>query len=90
MAAETYICRCERVTLAAVEAAIGEGNHTINDVKRRTRAGMGICQGIYCTASIAADLINAGGAASEIEPMTYRPPARIMALTVVGRPESET
>ena len=57
---EVYLCRCECVTAAAVEEAIAEGNLTINDVKRRTRAGMGICQGIYCVGEIANHLLGAG------------------------------
>jgi NAD(P)H-nitrite reductase large subunit len=43
---DNVLCRCECVAVASVDEAIAEGNLTINDVKRRTRAGMGICQGI--------------------------------------------
>ncbi len=73
------VCRCEGVDVAAIRQAISEGAITINDVKRRTRAGMGICQGIYCTRSIG-EMIHrqAGIALAEIEPMTARPPARLM------------
>jgi NAD(P)H-nitrite reductase large subunit len=73
------VCRCEEIDLATIQQAIREGAITINDVKRRTRAGMGICQGIYCTRAIA-DLIHeqAGVAYDAIEPMTARPPARLL------------
>jgi NAD(P)H-nitrite reductase large subunit len=47
------LCRCECISVEVVERAIAEGNRTINDVKRRTRAGMGICQGAYCVEHIA-------------------------------------
>lgn len=52
---------------------------TINDVKRRTRAGMGVCQGIYCAGTIAAMIHEQAGAPlAEIAPMTARPPARLI------------
>jgi NAD(P)H-nitrite reductase large subunit len=79
-ATETPICRCEMILRGAVEQAIAEGNVTINDIKRRTRAGMGVCQGIYCTGAIADALIEAGVEASAIEPMTARPPTRLINL----------
>ena len=51
---ETLVCRCESVSRAAIDAAIGEGARTPGAVKRRTRAGMGRCQGRYCESTIAA------------------------------------
>jgi NAD(P)H-nitrite reductase large subunit len=75
---EVVICRCECVTTAAVDEAIAEGNLTINDVKRRTRSGMGICQGIFCVSAIAERLIAAGVQPEQIEPMTARPPTRLV------------
>lgn len=73
------VCRCEEIDADAVRQAISEGAVTINDVKRRTRAGMGICQGIFCTRTIA-EMIHrqADVALEELEPMTARPPARLM------------
>lgn len=76
-----YICRCEEVPRSAVSEAISEGNLTLNDVKRRTRAGMGVCQGIFCLRSVAMMIENeAGIAADSLEPMTARPPARLVTL----------
>ena len=43
------VCRCEHVTEAEVTDAIRRGSHTIDGVKFRTRAGMGRCQGGFCT-----------------------------------------
>lgn len=44
------ICRCETVTEAEIIAAIKApcGAKTVDGVKRRTRAGMGRCQGGFC------------------------------------------
>ena len=44
----TIICRCEEVTLADIRKAVGDGAASINDIKRRTRLGMGHCQGRFC------------------------------------------
>ena len=77
------LCRCECVSVEAVERAIAEGNRTINDVKRRTRAGMGICQGVYCVEHIAAALVVAGVDLATVEPMTPRPPTRLTALGAI-------
>lgn len=45
------VCRCEQVTEAEIRAAIRRpvGARTIDGVKRRTRAGMGRCQGGFCS-----------------------------------------
>ena len=49
------ICRCEVVTEAEIRAAIRRpvGARTIDGVKRRTRAGMGRCQGGFCMPRVA-------------------------------------
>ena len=45
------VCRCETVTEAEVRAAIREpvGAKSLDGIKRRTRAGMGRCQGGFCS-----------------------------------------
>jgi len=50
---DTLVCRCEEVTLRAVEAAFDEGAGELGTVKRVTRAGMGRCQGRYCAPVLA-------------------------------------
>ena len=52
----SIICRCEVVTEAEIRAAIRRpvGACTIDGVKRRTRAGMGRCQGGFCMPRVAA------------------------------------
>ena len=80
----TSICRCERVSTEMVDEAIAEGNLTVNDIKRRTRAGMGVCQGIYCVGEIAHRLVTAGVESGSIEPMTSRPPTRLLPLRIAA------
>lgn len=43
------ICRCELVTEAEIEDAIDHGARTLDGIKFRSRAGMGRCQGGFCT-----------------------------------------
>lgn len=44
------VCECENVTLAEVEeAAADQTSYMISDVRRKTRMGMGTCQGAFCT-----------------------------------------
>ena len=49
------VCRCEVVTEAEIREAIRRpvGATTIDGVKRRTRAGMGRCQGGFCSPRVA-------------------------------------
>jgi len=52
------VCRCETVSEAEIRASIRcrIGARTLDGVKRRTRAGMGRCQGGFCTPRIIAIL----------------------------------
>ena len=52
------ICRCEVITEAEIVEAIRRpvGARSIDAVKRRTRAGMGRCQGGFCSPRVAAIL----------------------------------
>ena len=43
------ICRCEKVSEGEIREAIRRGSSTIEGVKHLTRAGMGRCQGGFCS-----------------------------------------
>ena len=43
------VCRCEGVSEAEVVEAIRKGHTTLDGIKYYTRAGMGRCQGGFCT-----------------------------------------
>jgi glycerol-3-phosphate dehydrogenase len=43
------ICRCEHISEGEVIEAIHRGASTLDGIKYRTRAGMGRCQGGFCT-----------------------------------------
>ena len=43
------LCECELVTLAEFETVAAEPtSHSLGDIRRRTRLGMGTCQGSFC------------------------------------------
>lgn len=48
----SLVCRCELVTEAEIHQAIDHGARTLDGVKFRTRAGMGRCQGGFCTSRV--------------------------------------
>ncbi len=52
------VCRCERITEGEIVRAIHENPpaRDIDGIKRRTRAGMGRCQGGFCQPAVAAIL----------------------------------
>lgn len=47
---ERLVCRCEQVSEGTIRDAMSRGIPvtTIDGIKRRTRAGMGYCQGTFC------------------------------------------
>jgi NAD(P)H-nitrite reductase large subunit len=86
----TFLCRCEEILDAEVVAAIAAGAMTLNDVKRRTRAGMGACQGIFCMPAIAALVAEATGMdVAVVAPMTARPPVRPIPLDALAEMEDD-
>ena len=46
------VCRCENISEAEVVAAIERGHTTLDGIKFYTRAGMGRCQGGFCSYKI--------------------------------------
>ncbi len=59
---DIIICRCQEVTRQEILQAIADGAVTVDGVKKRTRAGMGLCQGKTCERP---DCQNCGGADGE-------------------------
>ncbi len=46
------VCRCEKISEAEIVEAVRKGHTTVDGVKFYTRAGMGRCQGGFCSAEI--------------------------------------
>lgn len=69
------LCRCEQVTVARIRQAVhGGGATTVNQVKKLTRAGMGLCQGKTCARLLENLLAEMGHPCTE--PFKVRPPVR--------------
>lgn len=74
---DLIICRCEEVSLKEIEDAIDGGADTINEIKRCTRAGMGLCQGRTCRKLVEKILSHKKNLdPNKIKPANYRPPVR--------------
>jgi NAD(P)H-nitrite reductase large subunit len=74
---DCLVCRCEEVTEEQIIEAISEGCHTPTAIKRRTRAGMGLCQGRTCQRLVISILSRETSLkAGDIEPDSSRFPAR--------------
>ena len=55
------VCECENVTRAEAEEIAREPtSYIVNDVRRRTRIGMGTCQGNFCALRAASVFAEAG------------------------------
>ncbi|MEW6524030.1 MAG: (2Fe-2S)-binding protein [Bacillota bacterium] len=77
MNAETVLCRCEEVTREEILEAIAAGATTVDGIKRRTRAGMGLCQGKTCSRLVARELAQVLNThPAHILPPRPRPPVR--------------
>ncbi|MHB8170219.1 MAG: anaerobic glycerol-3-phosphate dehydrogenase subunit GlpA [Thermincolia bacterium] len=53
------ICECEQVSLAEIELNAVAGAN-LNDIRRKTRMGMGTCQGMVCTSRAIGQLYESG------------------------------
>ena len=74
---ELLICRCEEVSEEDIRKAVRDGADTISGVKRRTRAGMGLCQGHTCSKLIARIIAEeTGKSPADILTSSVRPPVR--------------
>lgn len=84
------ICRCEEVTLGQIRQAIKEGARDVTGVKRRTRAGMGLCQGNTCERLILAIIKQELGTnLPDLTPATDRPPVMPLTFGVLGGERNE-
>ena len=85
---DLIICRCEEVTKEEVLRVIADGARSINAVKKRTRAGMGFCQGKVCGNLVRQILAQEiGQKIQDLPPGTYRPPIRPIKVSVLGNKE---
>jgi len=85
---EILVCRCEEVTVAEIKKAIADGADDVVGVKRRTRAGMGLCQGSSCEKMVMQILgQELGLKPNEISPSSVRQPIRPVKFGVLAGEE---
>lgn len=81
---DIIICRCEEITKKDILDAIEDGCVSVVWVKRKTRAGMGLCQGRTCGHLVARLLAQETEAdPAEVLPDTRRPPVRPIPLEIL-------
>ncbi|SHK09617.1 BFD-like [2Fe-2S] binding domain-containing protein [Geosporobacter subterraneus DSM 17957] len=86
---DEIICRCEEITKEEIEKAIFEGATTVNEIKRWTRAGMGLCQGRTCRRLVERILAEKMNIQLEnVKPSTYRQPVRPIKMELLCREPS--
>ncbi len=79
------ICRCEEITLGEIKSEIKKGARSVTDIKRRTRAGMGLCQGRSCEIliqRIICEELNLSP--EEVYPAKDRAPVRPIKFNILG------
>jgi len=82
---DLLICRCENVGLGEIKHSIQRsGARTVNQVKKLTRAGMGLCQGRTCAKVVEAILAAEGPVPSGTEPYQARPPVRSIPVATLA------
>ncbi|OGP93762.1 MAG: hypothetical protein A2156_15690 [Deltaproteobacteria bacterium RBG_16_48_10] len=83
---DLIICRCEEITLGEIKEAVKLGMTTMNEIKRFTRAGMGLCQGKTCR-HLVANIVccETKQPPSALVPSTYRPPIRPVSLGILSK-----
>jgi len=82
---DILICRCQEVSLAEVEQAIAEGFVSLNEIKRRTRAGMGLCQGRTCSKLVSRVIAQKAGVdPAAVAPASRRMPVRPVKMGLPG------
>lgn len=77
---DTVVCRCEDVTRAEIDGTLAGGASDLNQLKARTRCGMGPCQGRVCAPAVAALAALHPHVATPLRPWTSRPPLRTMPI----------
>lgn len=78
---DTIVCRCEQVTVGDVLDGIEKGYRNINEIKR-TRVGMGMCQGRMCESVVTQIMLQNGIPIEEIGYLNLRPPISPMPVSL--------
>lgn len=82
---DPIICRCEEIRMSEIIAGIKMGDRTVEAIKRRTRSGMGLCQGKTCSRLIAGIISRETGiGVGEQAPSSKRSPVGLISIRELG------
>ena len=81
------VCRCEEISVGEIVEAISQGARDVTGIKRRTRAGMGLCQGRTCELLVQQILRAELGNELDFGVSTPRIPQRPVKLDTLGSGE---
>ncbi len=84
---DNIICRCEEVTEQEIRDAIRQFDlTTVDEVKRLTGAGMGLCQGRSCEPLIKRILAQeTNREINQVLPLSRRPPTKPIKLEALAK-----
>ena len=86
---ETLVCRCEAITRGTLERVASERDaKDVSTLKRLTRAGMGRCQGRYCSPWLH-DIVRDEAAASELSFFAPQAPLRPVPVAALAAAKPE-
>lgn len=84
------ICRCEEITEEEILKAIKDGATTVDEIKKFTRAGMGLCQGRTCRRTVEKILAKElNKKVEDIRTSSYRTPVRPVKMKVLKEEETK-
>jgi NAD(P)H-nitrite reductase large subunit len=87
---DVIICRCQEVSRGEILGAIAGGAHTVDGVKKRTRAGMGLCQGKTCQRLVAGIIAGETGRdMADLTPPAFRAPVRPVRIGIITRRDGD-
>ena len=85
------VCRCEELYEVEVVEAVRAGARTLDEIKRLTRCGMGLCQWKACMPAVAAIVSReAGLPIRDVPPPSIRAPVRPVRLEELLAPQPLT
>lgn len=85
---DLIVCRCEEITAAEIEKAIKNGASNLNEIKRVTRAGMGLCQGRSCGQHLQ-KIATQQGLDNSLLFLSERPPVRLVKISYLKEEDSD-
>lgn len=86
----TFVCRCEELTMGELRELIRKGYNTLDEIRRISRAGMGPCQGRTCRQLIMQELAAATGTKmADMRTVTFRPPVKPIKLGAIAGGEQD-